>query len=122
MKRVLSVGQCAADHGSISSMLNGNFEVTVEKAATADEAMATVRAGGVDLVLVNRLLDLDHSEGSDIIKAIKGDESIASVPVMLVTNFVEHDEAAVKMGAVSGFGKSALSDPATIAKLAEFLS
>lgn len=121
MKRVLSVGQCVPDQAAIERMLSGNFEVTVEKAATAEEALAAVRAGGVDLVLVNRKLDIDYSEGSEIITAIKQDEATASIPVMLITNYPEHDEAAVKLGAVSGFGKASLSTPETIAKLAEVL-
>ena len=57
MKRVLSVGQCVPDQAAIERLLNANFEVTVQKAATADEALAAVQDGGVDLVLVNRKLD-----------------------------------------------------------------
>ena len=122
MKRVLSVGQCVPDQAAIERLLNANFEVTVQKAATADEALAAVQDGGVDLVLVNRKLDADYSDGSEIIQSLKGDPTTADVPVMLITNYAEHDEAAVKMGAVSGFGKASLREPETTAKLAEFLS
>lgn len=122
MKRVLSVGQCVPDQAAIERLLNANFEVAVEKAATAEEAIAAVQAGGVDLVLVNRKLDIDYSEGSDIITALKGDPETASVPIMLITNYPEHDEAAVKLGAVSGFGKASLAAPETIAKLSAVLS
>lgn len=121
MKQVLSVGQCAADHGAISQLLESRFDVAVVDIATAQEALAAIRVDSPDLVLVNRLLDVDHSEGTEVIRAMKADDAISDVPVMLITNFPEHHLAAVKLGAVSGFGKASLRDEQTVRKLAEFL-
>lgn len=121
MKRVLSVGQCVPDEAAIGRMLQSNFEVQIEKAATADQALAAIRSGSFDLVLVNRKLDADYSDGTEIIKAMKADDAMASVPVMLITNYAEHDAAAVEMGATSGFGKAALGEASTIAKLEAIL-
>ncbi|MGI9472357.1 MAG: response regulator, partial [Rubripirellula sp.] len=75
----------------------------------------------VDLVTVNRKLDRDYSDGLEVAKAIKSDAEIGSVPVMLVTNYEEHQEAAMAAGCVRGFGKLAIGDPATRAALAPYL-
>ena len=84
--------------------------------------MDAIRSEAFDLVLVNRKLDSDYSEGSDIIKAMQADAEMSKTPVMLITNYPEHDEAAVELGAVSGFGKASLTDATTIAKLEQYLS
>ena len=44
------------------------------------------------------------------------------VPVMLLTNYAEFQEAAVKLGAVRGFGKSDYAKPETVEKLRPFLA
>ena len=43
------------------------------------------------------------------------------VPVMLISNYPEAQEKAVSDGAVRGFGKAVLDDPATVELLAAFL-
>ena len=55
-------------------------------------------------------------------KQIKSDPDVGSVPVMLVTNYDEHQDAAVEVGCVRGFGKLAIDDPATHDLLEPFLS
>jgi two-component system chemotaxis response regulator CheY len=121
MKRVLDIGQCGADHGAIRRLVEGNFEARVVQAHDAREALAELRAGQFDLVLVNRRLDLDGSDGLEIVKAIKGEEAIAATPVMLVTNYAEYQEAAVAAGAEPGFGKAQLHEPGTVKVLAVIL-
>ena len=51
-----------------------------------------------DLVLVNRKLDIDYSDGTEVIRTLKGDSKTADVPLMLVTNYPEHQEAAIAAG------------------------
>lgn len=121
MKRVLDVGQCNPDHASIRSLLEGQFGVEVVRAHQLDDALAQLKDGKFDLVLVNRKLDIDYSDGMDIIKHLKADPEFGSIPVMLVTNYPEHDKVAVEAGATSGFGKAQLKDPATHEKLAKIL-
>lgn len=58
----------------------------------------------------------------DIIWAIKTDPALAATPIMLVTNYPEHQQLAVAAGAELGFGKNELSSPATRERLARFLS
>jgi len=120
-KRVLSVGQCNVDHAAIRSLVEGNFTAHVVPAATADEALAAVAKDKFDLVLVNRKLDADYTDGIEIIRQIKADPATAATPCMLVTNYAEHQQAAVAAGAEPGFGKLAYGQPETRERLARFL-
>ena len=107
-KRVLSVGQCGADHGSISWAMKTRFGADVISAETASEALATLGSNGFALVLVNRLLDADGTSGLELIKAMKADDALKVVPVMLVSNYEDAQAEAVAAGAVPGFGKGQL--------------
>jgi two-component system chemotaxis response regulator CheY len=120
-KRVLDVGQCDPDHATIRDYLTGNFDVQVDRAHGADDTIGALRDGSYDLVLVNRKLDRDYSDGMEILRAIKSQPSTADLPVMLVTNFPEHQESAVAAGAVRGFGKLEYGLAETKARLAEIL-
>jgi len=119
--RVLSVGQCNVDHGSISRTLQGAFGAEVTTAATADEALAALRGGNYQLVLVNRIFDSDGGSGLELIRRIKSSSGGESVPVMLVSNFEDAQSQAVELGAVKGFGKSALATEETALRLREYL-
>jgi CheY-like chemotaxis protein len=120
-KRVLDVGQCGPDHFSIRSYLTRHFDCVVVQVDDAAGAIAELKGGQFDLVLVNRKLDIDYSDGVDVIRALKADPRAAAVPVMLVTNYPEHQEAAMAVGAVRGFGKLEFGDPATRTRIAEHL-
>jgi CheY-like chemotaxis protein len=120
-KRVLSVGQCAPDHATISRYLTRNFNCEIAKVDDAAEALAQLKSGRFDLVLVNRKLDIDYSDGIEVIRQIKSDRAISDVPVMLVTNYPEHQEAAIAEGAIRGFGKLEFDKPETRERLAAVL-
>jgi two-component system chemotaxis response regulator CheY len=120
-KRVLSVGQCAPDHATISRYLTTNFNCEIAKAVDAAEALAQLKSGRFDLVLVNRKLDIDYSDGTEVIRQIKSDPTIADVPVMLVTNYPEHQQAAIAEGAIRGFGKLEYDKPETRERIAAAL-
>jgi CheY-like chemotaxis protein len=121
-KRVLSVGQCWADHGSISRTLQRSFGAEVVGADTAPEALERLRHEGFDLVLVNRVLDADGSPGVDLIRSVRADERLKDVPVMLVSNHEEAQEEAVAAGASRGFGKAALGQPHMLGLVRPFLT
>lgn len=121
-KRVLDVGNCVPDHAAIRGMLTKVFQAEVVQADGPDDAFAALRKGQFDLVLVNRKLDQDYSDGLDIIKQIKADAEFSSVPCMLITNYPDQQEVAVAAGAVYGFGKKQLYDEQTRSCLAKFLS
>lgn len=120
-KRVLDVGQCGFDHGSIRRLVAEEFGAEAVQADYLADALARLKGEQFDLVLVNRKLDADHSDGLAIVQAIKGDASLAATPVMLVSNFPDAQAAAVAAGAEPGFGKAELTLLATREKLRHFL-
>jgi len=120
-KRVLDVGQCPPDHVAIRQLLASHYAVEVTPVATPAEALAALRQAKYDLVLVNRKLDFDYSDGIKVIRAIKADAQLADVPVMLITNYPEHQQLAVEAGAELGFGKLALDKQSTLDRLDPFL-
>lgn len=119
--RVLDVGNCGHDHGLISSMLQRNFQAETSVADTAEATFEMLGKEHFDLVVVNRKLDQDYSDGIEIIKRIKQDAQWADLPVMLITNYPEHQAAAVAVGAIPGFGKQELSLPTTRERVAAAL-
>ena len=120
-KRVLDVGQCNPDHATIRSYLTRNFDCEIERTHGADDTLEALRSGQFDLVLINRKLDADYSDGVEILRQIKADKEIASVPVMLITNYPEHQAAAIAEGAIYGFGKLEFERPETRERLAAIL-
>lgn len=121
-KRVLDVGQCDFDHSNISSLLREHFGATVDRAHLANDALELLQENQYDLVLINRLLDRDHTEGTVLLETIKSNEQLKETTVMLVTNFEDHQQRAVESGAALGFGKAELDKPETIQRLSEFLA
>jgi CheY-like chemotaxis protein len=120
-KRVLDIGNCPPDHAAIQQLIEGNFDAVVLQAHQAVDALAILAKQCVDLVLVNRKLDSDYSDGLAVIKTIKATPDLSNVPVMMLTNFEEHQQRAMRAGAERGFGKLEFDDPATLATLRRFL-
>ncbi|HET6879577.1 MAG TPA: response regulator [Pirellulales bacterium] len=120
-KRVLDVGQCSFDHGTLRRLIADDLGAEVVQAHHLNDAVKELKNGRFDLVLVNRKLDADYSDGLAVVRAIKGDASLAATPVMLVSNYPDAQEAAVAAGAEPGFGKAELTQPATREKLRRFL-
>ncbi len=116
-KRVLDVGNCGPDHAAITKFLTSRFDCEVLQADGADDALATLAKDGLDLVLVNRKLDMDYSDGIEVIRRMKADAKAAGVPVMLITNLAEHQDAAEAIGALRGFGKLEFEKPETIQRV-----
>lgn len=114
MKRILDVGNCRPDHAAITQFFKKHFECEVAQADQAADALDALRTGSFDLVVVNRKLDIDYSDGLEVIKQIKADPQTAGVPVMLITNFEEHQTAAEQVGAVRGFGKLEYDKPEAV--------
>ncbi len=120
-KRVLSVGQCGPDHGTISRYLDQEFACEVVASDLLVDTQYKLEREKFDLILVNRKLDYDYSDGLEIIRALKANPATAGVPVMLLTNYPEHQEAAMAAGALLGFGKLEFDKPETREKLAAVL-
>jgi CheY-like chemotaxis protein len=116
-KKVLSLGQCAADHASIGGLLRRHFDADVDAADTFADAEATLGSSHYDLVLVNRVLDRDRKEGLDFIARLKAHPEWRQLPVMLVSNYPDAQEQAIARGALPGFGKSSLGSTKTLTRL-----
>jgi DNA-binding response OmpR family regulator len=119
----LNVGQCGFDHQAISLYLAEEFRAQVERSDTLDEARHALQATHYDLVLVNRVLDLDGSSGLDLIRSLKQDPdpAVATVPVMLVSDYPSAQKEAITLGAAPGFGKSELHAPETSQRIMALL-
>jgi CheY-like chemotaxis protein len=120
-KTLLDIGNCIPDHAAIRALITGNFDAQVFQAHTAEDAIPLMKRQPFDLVLINRKLDQDYSDGLNVLRMIKADFELASTPVMLITNHAEHQQAALTEGAEPGFGKLELQESGTLEKLARFL-
>jgi CheY-like chemotaxis protein len=121
-KHVLSIGNCGYDNGSLRSLVSGEFDAELSAAEDWSDAADLLRRGSFDLVIVNRKLDADGSDGLDIIREMKQSPDFQAVPVMLLTNYPEYQARAVAEGAEPGFGKSQLHSRETRDLLAKYLA
>lgn len=120
-KTVVDCGNCGPDFHSIRQFLTSNFGAVVVQTHNAAETLKLLRERDVALVTVNRKLDRDYSDGMDVVKMIKADQEVGEIPVMLVTNYEEHQQSAIAAGCVRGFGKLSLSEPGTVNLLKPYL-
>jgi two-component system chemotaxis response regulator CheY len=119
---VLSVGQCGFDHTRIARHFQQTYNVEVQGVSTFDEALAALRRERFDLILVNRVNDLDGASGLDLIRSMKSEPALTGLPVMLVSNYPEAQQEAEALGALPGFGKSDLASATTRTRLEAVLS
>ena len=120
-RTVLSIGQCRPDSAAIAHYLSTHFRANVLTADLPEAALNSLQNNSVDLVLINRQLDADGSDGLDLLTTIRSGSTNTNVPVMLVSNYAEWQQKAVEMGAVYGFGKAELNRPETRRKIAAVL-
>lgn len=121
-KTILSTGQCGPDQAAIAGFLNEHFDVEILTSDLPADTLDLLRSQSVDLVLINRKLDADYSDGMQILEMIQDDSELAGIPVMIVSNFAEAQDAAVAAGAVRGFGKAELSSPGARQLVADVLA
>ncbi|HTI50565.1 MAG TPA: hypothetical protein VL475_06435, partial [Planctomycetaceae bacterium] len=76
-RQILDVGQCVPDHAAIRRLLESRFGANVVQTHALDDTLERLREASFDLVLINRKLDLDYSDGIEILKAIKADPKLA---------------------------------------------
>jgi response regulator RpfG family c-di-GMP phosphodiesterase len=119
---VLSIGQCRMDQAAISHYLMAHFGARVLNADLPEHARKLLASEPVALVLINRKLDADGSDGLEILSSIRSGADQPEVPVMLVSNYPEWQQTAVERGAVYGFGKAEMNRPETRTRLAAVLS
>ena len=120
-KTLLDCGNCGPDYNTIRKLVKSNFDAAVIQTHGAEDTLDVLRNRAIDLVIVNRKLDRDYTDGMEVIKAIKADPDVGHVPVMLITNYEEHQLAAIEAGCVRGFGKLAINESATREEIAPYL-
>jgi len=98
-------------------MFRKHFDVEILRADQLSDTLATLQRQTVDLILINRKLDIDYSDGIEILHAVKRSEAFRHIPVMLITNYAEHQQQAIASGAILGFGKLELNAPETLERL-----
>ncbi|MDZ4817672.1 MAG: response regulator [Planctomycetota bacterium] len=121
-KRVLDVGNCVPDHMALRRLIEGSFDAVLEQSDDLAETLAAIKDRSFDLIIVNRKLDKDYSDGLAIIQHLKALPAGTTLPVMLLSNYPEYQAEAIAAGAIPGFGKQELGNRETREKLAAILS
>jgi len=102
-------------------MLQKHFTADVESADNLSQTINQLRNHRYHLVLVNRILDKDGSEGLEVIRQIRQHPDLRDTPLMMITNYAEHQQLAQEVGALKGFGKQSIEAPETLARLQPLL-
>ncbi len=121
MKEVLVVGHCDLDNPQITSLLEDNFSAKVTRVKLLKETISHLGKHNYDLIIINRIGAFDQESGMELIKEIKKDAHFKT-PLMMVTNYKDQMDLAVKNGAVPGYGKDKLYDKETIKLLGKYLA
>jgi two-component system chemotaxis response regulator CheY len=104
-KKVVLVGHCGPD-SSYLRLAVSRAQRDARVAIVEDEQeMEQAIAEGVDLLMLNRILDygFEESDGAAVISKIRARHP--EMKMMLVSNYAEAQAAAVAAGALPGFGK-----------------
>ena len=120
-KQVLDVGNCSMDHGNVKHLIETSFDASVVRAHDQEGALALLRSGVFDLVLVNRVFHRDRGDGLELIFRIKNDPQLCATPAMLISDLDNFQQKAIEAGAASGFGKKSLRSSETRRRLRPFL-
>ncbi len=120
MKNVLIIGHCDLDNPQITSLIEKTFSVKTTRLKMLEKAVESLEKQDYDLVIINRIGAFDQESGLELIKAIKQDGRF-KMPLMMVTNYKDQMEEAIKCGAVPGYGKDRLHDKDTIELLSQYL-
>lgn len=121
MKEVLVVGHCDLDNPQITSLLEDNFSAKVTRVKLLKGTKNHLEKRNYDLIIINRIGAFDQESGMELIKEIKKDAHFKT-PLMMVTNYKDQMDLAVKSGAVLGYGKDKLYAKETIKLLGKYLT
>lgn len=121
MKKVLSVGQCGPDHSALKYYFENNFDCQLTRIDSTEEALVELEKSSYDLVLVNRKLDIDYSDGTILIIEMQKKTNLRQIPVMLISNYEEYQKEAIQLGAVPGIGKLEYGKESAFEKISRYL-
>jgi hypothetical protein len=110
-KKVALVGHCGPDSSYLRLAVSRAEPGVQILSADDDQSLVKVLDQGIDLILFNRQLDygFDESEGVALIRKLS--RHYPATRMMLISNYADAQEAALKAGAVSGFGKRDIGSP-----------
>jgi DNA-binding NarL/FixJ family response regulator len=104
-KKVVLIGHCGPDSSylrlAVSRARRDAQVVVVEDQQEMEQAIQR----GVDLLLLNRVLDygFDQTDGAEVIRKLRA--AHPELKMMLVSNYADAQADAVAAGALPGFGK-----------------
>jgi two-component system chemotaxis response regulator CheY len=112
-KRIVLVGHCGPDSSYLRMTVSRAVKGASVLMADDDVNLNRLVAEGVDLLLLNRVLDFGFSVdlGTDLIKQLRQEHP--DLKVMLVTNYPDAQAEAVRLGALPGFGKREMGSAKT---------
>ena len=120
--RIALVGHCGFDSGSLSRFAS-DVAPDAEVVRINDQAALDEAIDPQTLLLVNRMLDGRFDIGGSGIELIREITAHAdTVPTMLVSNYEDAQQQAEAAGALPGFGKSQIGDPATRQRITDALA
>ena len=110
-KKIALVGHCGPDSSYLRMAVSRAVKDAKVLAADDDHELHRLVEDGVDLLLLNRVLDYGFSsdEGVEIIRKLR--EKHPQLKMMLVSNYPEAQAEAVEAGALPGFGKREIGTP-----------
>ena len=120
-KKVALVGHCGPDSSYLRMAVSKALRDAKVVAADDDSELKQLLADGVDLLLFNRILDygFKSDEGVEVIRQLRAEHP--NVKTMLVSNYEDAQDAAIRAGALPGFGKREIGTPRVTQVLREAL-
>ena len=104
-KKVALIGHCGPDSSYLRMAVMSADRGIHVVAADDDESLKRLLEEGVDLLLVNRVLDYGFSDEQGVSLIRKLRPYYPQVKMMLVSNYPDAQAAALAAGADGGFGK-----------------
>jgi len=113
MKQFVLVGHCAMDRFQLKRTVKRALGNTATTAHVNDTAKLDKAINPDSVLLINRQLDgrFDTLNGIELIGQLNQHDNPPAM--LLISNFPDAQQQAVQAGALPGFGKSQLHEPAT---------
>jgi len=104
-KTIALVGHCGPDSSYLRMAAMSAERGVAVVAAEDDESLKRILDGGVNLLLINRVLDFgfDETDGVSLIRKLR--PYYPNVNMMLISNYPDAQADARAAGAMAGFGK-----------------
>lgn len=121
LNRIALVGHCGFDSGTLSQFAN-QIAPQAEVLRVNDQASLEGLLRPDTLLLINRVLDGRFDVGGsgiDLIRSLADQDGHPAM--MLVSNYDDAQQQAQAAGALPGFGKSQIGDPATLERIEQAL-